>query len=104
MKKVLFSALAVVAVGAAVMGGKAYSTYNDDMSELFLGGVEQIAQAEDNGKYINYDADCILTLDGQYNPMTGKYEPGEQSNEKKYWCTTGGYDEICDEFCNCDDC
>lgn len=46
MKKNLFLTLTVLTIGATVAGGNAYCNFNDDMSELFLGGIEQIALAD----------------------------------------------------------
>ena len=74
MKKVVFSALAVMAVGAAVMGGQAYSAYNDSMSELFLGGAEQIAQAEDDNRWDEVRDECFAVL---CTPQGNEYVPGQ---------------------------
>ena len=76
MKKIFFSALAVMAVGAAVMGGKAYNANNNDMSELFLGGAEQVAQAEEKERKLEADpTDCVYFV---CTPDSNWTEPGKE--------------------------
>jgi len=65
MKKIFFSTVSVLTIGATVVGGNAYNVNNDDMSELFLGGVEQIALAEnpaDGREWDDVDEGCTYVV------------------------------------------
>ena len=108
MKKVLFSALAVMAVGATVF--EAYQTNNEYTSTLFLDSVEALANPTENnsgsnsaGIYFNTYDPCTITL-MEWDAKLGKAVPGKPEPSRNYYCTTEGDEEICDEFCNCDDC
>ena len=105
MKKVLFSALAVMAVGATAFG--AYQTNNEKyVSTLFLDGVEALANPnEDNSQnegYAAFSRNCTLTI-YIWDDATNK-EKEEKVQSLECWCEKDGPEEICLEFCDCDEC